>query len=131
MPEQVAPDVVQDRYTRLVEVVNEIAWQENQKLEGRQVEVLIAQGEGRKDNRTERLSGRAQDNRLVHVAACDARPGDIVTATVTYAAPHHLVADDVVSIRRTPAGDLSEAPVPGILLGMPPMPRSTTPKDAR
>src|SRR5690606_32816611 len=35
------------------------------------------------------------------------RPGDFVTTTITYGAPHHLVADGpVLGIRRTRAGDL-------------------------
>ncbi len=119
MPDQVDPVVVGDRYQRLVTVVNEIAWQENLGLVGAEVEVLVARGEGKKDQHTQRLSGRARDNRLVHLAHCDARPGDVVTARVTYAAPHHLVADDIVDIRRTRAGDASADPVPGVSLGMP------------
>ena len=49
------------------------------------------------------------------------RPGDIVTAEITYAAPHHLVADRVLALRRTRAGDVSDrSPEPaGVLLGMP------------
>ena len=54
------------------------------------------------------------------------RPGDVVTVEVTYAAPHHLVADGAFGgVRRTRAGDAWEArqggtPVPaGVLLGMP------------
>jgi tRNA-2-methylthio-N6-dimethylallyladenosine synthase len=52
------------------------------------------------------------------------RPGDVVTTTITYAAPHHLVADtDVLTHRRTRAGDRSEAgaalKTPGVGLGMP------------
>ena len=103
LPDQIDPGVVQDRYTRLVELVNEIAWEENRMLEGSEVEVLVAQGEGRKDEATARVSGRARDNRLVHVAVPEGEspsPGDLVTARVTYAAPHHLVADDVLSIDR-------------------------------
>ena len=127
MPDQVAKEIVQERYERLVDLVNEIAWQENQRQEGRVLDVLIAEGEGRKDDRTARLSGRAPDNRLVHVAVDESvgvpRPGDIVTAEVTYAAPHHLVADKVVALRRTRAGDAGEqaatASAPGVLLGMP------------
>ena len=122
MPDQVEPEVVTDRYQRLVALVNDIAWQENQRQVGSEVEVLIAQGEGKKDERTERMSGRARDNRLVHVARCDARPGDVVTARVTYAAPHHLVADDVLAIRPTRAGDVGVAPPAGVSLGMPAMP---------
>ena len=127
MPDQVPHEVVQERYLRLVDLVNEISWAENQRLEGRVVEVLVAEGEGRKDDRTERLSGRAPDNRLVHVAVDEAigvpRPGDMVTAEITYAAPHHLVADRVLGLRRTPAGDAAERrraeSSPGVLLGMP------------
>lgn len=33
----------------------------------------------------------------------------MVTVEVTYAAPHHLVADKVLSVRRTRAGDAWEA----------------------
>jgi tRNA-2-methylthio-N6-dimethylallyladenosine synthase len=107
---QVPKAVVQERYERLVEVVEDVAWAENKALVGSSVEVLVALGEGRKDAATGRVSGRARDNRLVHVAMpTDAeapRPGDMVTTTVTYAAPHHLVADSgVVDVRGTPAGD--------------------------
>jgi tRNA-2-methylthio-N6-dimethylallyladenosine synthase len=127
MDDQVPKAVVQERYERLVERVNDIAWQQNRTMEGRVLEVLVAEGEGRKDEQTERLSGRAPDNRLVHVAVDPSvgvpRPGDMVTAEVTYAAPHHLVADRVLAVRRTRAGDASEraraaGPV-GVPLGMP------------
>ena len=43
-------------------------WPENEAFAGREVEVLVAEGEGRKDGATHRLSGRARDNRLVHFA---------------------------------------------------------------
>lgn len=116
LPDQVPPEVVKDRYERLVALVNEISWAENQRLEGRTLELMVAEGEGRKDAATHRLSGRARDNRLVHFSPLDAdgnvvevRPGDMVEAEVTYAAPHHLVADGpVVSVRRTRAGDAWE-----------------------
>ena len=87
----------------------------NQALVGTEVEVLVAAGEGRKDEGSGRLTGRARDGRLVHFAPRGAidraiRPGDVVTTTITYAAPHHLVADtDVLTHRRTRAGDRSEA----------------------
>jgi tRNA-2-methylthio-N6-dimethylallyladenosine synthase len=122
MPDQVPREVVSERYRRLVALADDVAWTANREWVGRRVEVLIAEGEGRKDDRTQRLSGRAEDNRLVHVAAVDARPGDVVTAEVTYAAPHHLVADRVDGVRRTRAGDAwqarAAAPV-GVALGMP------------
>jgi len=113
MDQQVPKEVVQERYERLVALVDEIAWDEAKRFVGREVEVLVAEGEGRKDDATARLSGRAADNRLVHVARDPAlgepRPGDLVVAEVTYAAPHHLVADRMLEVRRTRAGDAWEA----------------------
>ena len=121
LPDQVPAEVVKDRYQRLVALVDEVAWTENRALVGRTVELMVAEGEGRKDAATHRLSGRAPDNRLVHFApgpaggagaAADGpvRPGDMVTVRVTRAAPHHLVADDgVLAVRRTRAGDAWEA----------------------
>jgi len=124
MPDQVPPATVADRYQRLVDLVEDVAWTENKRYQGEKVEVLIAEGEGRKDGATHRLSGRSRDNRLVHLAPCDARPGDLADAVVTYAAPHHLVADTVLGVRRTRGGDAhqrrTEIPADtGVLLGMP------------
>ncbi|SCL33249.1 tRNA-i(6)A37 thiotransferase enzyme MiaB [Micromonospora pallida] len=128
MDDQLPKQVVQERYERLIACVEEITWAENKKLVGETVEVLVAVGEGRKDERTGRMSGRARDGRLVHFDAGSLagtiRPGDIVHTTVTYAAPHHLNADgEPVAHRRTRAGDAAEAGrtprTPGVLLGLP------------
>jgi tRNA-2-methylthio-N6-dimethylallyladenosine synthase len=100
--------VVQERYERLLELVNRIALEENQALIGKTVEVLVSNG-GRKDDATLRMSGRGRDNRLVHftVPSGEAapRPGDLVTAVITEAGPYHLIADSGYSMRRTIAGD--------------------------
>ncbi|SDP13105.1 tRNA-i(6)A37 thiotransferase enzyme MiaB [Pedococcus dokdonensis] len=135
MPDQLPKAVVQERYERLLALQEEISWAGNRELEGRDVEVLVATGEGRKDAETHRLSGRARDNRLVHFAVPQGaelpRPGDLVTVGVTYGAPHHLVADAALEggsyvVRRSAGGDawaaLQDAPVPGkpaVSLGMP------------
>jgi tRNA-2-methylthio-N6-dimethylallyladenosine synthase len=163
MDEQVAAGVVAERYQRLVDVVEDVAWSENKRYVGATVEVMVAEGEGRKDDATRRMSGRARDNRLVHFAPCDARPGDpgvvprpgdpgvvprpgdpgvvprpgdpgvvprpgdIVEAVVNYAAPHHLVADTVLGVRRTRGGNVHETrtstpaprPVNSVPLGLP------------
>ena len=140
MPDQVAREVVQDRYLRLVALVDDTAWALNRQLVGGEVEVMFADGEGRKDADTHRMSGRARDNRLVHVAvpedpALRPRPGDIGLCDISYAAPHHLVADGGVrELRRTRGGDAWQArretaPTRGVALGMPavgaPAPRAT------
>ncbi len=112
MPGQVPPDVVAERYGRLTALVAEIAGAENEALIGREVEVLVAEGEGRKDAATHRASGRARDNRLVHFApsGTEPRPGDVVTTVVTEAAPHYLIADGTpLAVRRTRGGDAWQA----------------------
>src|SRR5487761_1605488 len=112
MPGQVPKEVVQERYDRLVALVEQIGAEENARQNGSVVEVLVAEGEGRKDAATHRLSGRARDNRLVHFAPHGSapRPGDVVTTRVTSTAPHYLRADDApLSVRRTRAGDAWEA----------------------
>ncbi len=126
LPDQLPKQVVQERYDRLVTLVNELAWEENKLQVGRTVELLVAAGEGRKDAETHRLTGRARDGRLVHFTPGDAaiRPGDVVETVITYAAPHNLIADDpILSHRRTKAGDRSEAGIKpktaGVTLGLP------------
>jgi tRNA-2-methylthio-N6-dimethylallyladenosine synthase len=112
MDGQVPAQVVQERYERLVALVEETTHAENRKLTGAAVEVLVAEGEGRKDAATHRMSGRARDNRLVHFAPHESapRPGDIVAVTITQAAPHYLLSDTPPrSVRRTRAGDAWEA----------------------
>jgi len=120
---QIPKAVVQERYERLAAAQERISIEENEALVGRTVEVLIAEETGRKDGASHRLSGRAADNRLVHLAlpperanrlglqqvevgdprlADDLdpglpRPGDLVTVAVTHGAPHHLVADSAAT----------------------------------
>ncbi|UBV18494.1 tRNA (N6-isopentenyl adenosine(37)-C2)-methylthiotransferase MiaB [Mycolicibacterium fortuitum] len=127
MPDQLPKAVVTERYQRLIELQERISLEENQAQIGRPVELLVATGEGRKDASTARMSGRARDGRLVHFTpgaeAERIRPGDVVTTTVTGAAPHHLIADaPLATHRRTRAGDAHEAgqrPRTGVGLGLP------------
>ncbi len=130
LPDQVPAEVVTERYQRLKAVVDASALRGNREQVGRTVEVLVAAGEGRKDGATHRLSGRARDGRLVHFSPTGpsvdrtVRAGDLVTAVITPAAPHHLVADgQLTGHRRTRAGDRyaqGQAPrTAGVGLGMP------------
>ncbi len=127
MEDQVPKEVVQERYERLVALQDRITFEENRTREGKVVEVLVAEGEGDRDAETHRLSGRSRDHRLVHLAlpsdlpeAQRPRPGDMVTTTITRAAPFYLLADSALeaplarltpeqfSVRRTRSGDLWE-----------------------
>ena len=125
LDDQLPKAVVQERYDRLVELQEQIALEGNRAQIGRTAELLVAAGEGRKDVRTARMSGRARDGRLVHFLPGEAgrvRPGDVVTTVVTGAAPHHLIADGpALTHRRTRAGDAHAAGQRprGVGLGMP------------
>ncbi|WP_424310201.1 tRNA (N6-isopentenyl adenosine(37)-C2)-methylthiotransferase MiaB [Gordonia sp. (in: high G+C Gram-positive bacteria)] len=129
MADQVPPEVVTERYQRLIALQERICLEGNTALIGTEAELLVAAAEGRKNAETGRMSGRARDGRLVHFRADEAariRPGDVVTVTITEAAPHHLIADGgVLTHRRTRAGDAHEAGITpttgpvGVGLGMP------------
>ncbi len=112
MADQVPKVIVQERYERLADLQERISGEENAKLVGRPVEVLVASGEGRRDDRHDRLSGRAKDNRLVHFDVPAGgelpRPGDVVSVVVTRATPHFLIAapeGPSLPVRPTRAGD--------------------------
>jgi tRNA-2-methylthio-N6-dimethylallyladenosine synthase len=176
MEGQLPKKVVQERFERLLALQERIGGEEAAAQVGRTLEVLVSEGSGKKDGASHRLSGRAPDNRLVHLALPDdvahdvlagglaeqpasladprladaaaldprlPRPGDMVTAEVTRAAPHHLIADSALvggtfSVRRTRSGDAwaarektrlgggddehghgSPAPAGPVVLGMP------------
>jgi tRNA-2-methylthio-N6-dimethylallyladenosine synthase len=112
LPDQVPKHIVQERYERLAALQDEISWEENTALVGREVAVLVG-AEARKDAATHRLSGRSEDSRLVHFELPPhsevPRPGDVVTVTITDAKPFYLLADSLerapLRIRRTRAGD--------------------------
>jgi len=116
MAGQVPKEIVQERYDRLIALQERITLEENERLVGRTVEVMATESEGRKSAATNRLSGRAEDARLVHfevpAGSERPRPGDIVSVEVTHAAPHHLIADSIdgapLRIRRTRSGDAWE-----------------------
>jgi len=112
LPDQLPKEVVQERYDRLIALQDRISTEENAKQVGRTLELLVTTGDGRKDSETHRMSGRAQDSRLVHFDVPEGsevpRPGDFVTVTVTKAAPFHLIAESdgsPLQIRRSRAGD--------------------------
>ncbi|MGY4101740.1 tRNA (N6-isopentenyl adenosine(37)-C2)-methylthiotransferase MiaB [Nocardia sp. R16R-3T] len=130
MPDQLPKAVVQQRYDRLIALQEEISLDANKALIGTEVELLVAEGAGKKNAATARMSGRARDGRLVHFrpegAAAKIRPGDIITVDITDAAPHHLIADaPVKTLRRTRAGDAHERGITpktdpiGVGLGLP------------
>src|SRR5699024_665072 len=95
MPDQIPKAVVQERYERLIALQERIQAEDNKALVGTTQELLVQETGGRKDAQRHRMSGRARDGRLVHFDPSahvgeHIRPGDLVTTSVTAAAPHHL-----------------------------------------
>ncbi len=74
MDEQLPKEVVQERFERLQALQERIAGEESARQVGRTIDVLVGEGAGRKDGATHRVTGRAPDNRLVHLAL----PTDVV-----------------------------------------------------
>ena len=115
MENQVPKEVVQERYERLTALQDRISREENERLIGTQVEVMVSAATGRKSGETHRLSGRSKDQRLVHFSvpagAESPRPGDLVTLTITEAAAFHVISDPASAspadyfVRRSRAGD--------------------------
>ena len=95
--EQVPHDVVQDRFERLVALQERITEENLKTFEGRDVEVMVTGASGKKDAATHRVTGREKTGVLVHVGVPEGESmpqvGDFVTATVTHAGRHNLIAD--------------------------------------
>ena len=121
MPNQVAEEIVGERYTRLHEHQQKISLAVNQSAIGSVHRALVSEVEGRRDEAQSRMTGKTEDFRLVHFSAdTDARPGDIVDVKITEASAHYLLAD-AISVTRTRGGDAHQAPTApaSTTLGMP------------
>jgi tRNA-2-methylthio-N6-dimethylallyladenosine synthase len=126
MPDQIADDVMAQRYNQLHKIQQEISKSENEKLIGKDIELLVSGHEGRHDIDQNRMNGRSTDFRLTHFdnSANLARPGDLVKVKVVEAFANHIVASAPISVTRTRGGDaherwMAEKGDKKILLGIP------------
>jgi tRNA-2-methylthio-N6-dimethylallyladenosine synthase len=126
MPNQIADDVMADRYNQLHKIQQEISKSENEKLIGKDIELLVSGHEGRHDIDQNRMNGRSADFRLTHFdnSAATARPGDLVKVKVVEAFANHIVASAPISVTKTRGGDahaswMAEKGDKKILLGIP------------
>jgi tRNA-2-methylthio-N6-dimethylallyladenosine synthase len=108
----VDPDVIADRFDRLVKVVERSALRRNQGRVGRTEEVLV-EGPSRRDPAV--LTGRTRQGKPVHfspnrddAAGSGIGPGAFCDVEVTGAAPHHLVGNLV----RLTAGTVHRRRIP-------------------
>ncbi len=111
MPDQVPPEVVRERFARLLALQERISLEGNQALLGHQVELLVEAAASKSD--PTRSSGRTSSNKLCHFLARDGvAPGDFVTVRVEGAAPHHLVGGPVLAHRPRLTGTACKAAPP-------------------
>ena len=124
MPDQISPETVGERYTRLHNHQQGLSLSVNQEAVGKKFKVLVGDYEGRRDEAQARMTGRSEDFRLVHFSnSIDARPGDEVEVSITEASAHYLIGTPG-SVRRTRGGDahaarIAEKKSSATLLGMP------------
>jgi tRNA-2-methylthio-N6-dimethylallyladenosine synthase len=125
MPDQVPPEVVRDRFQRLLQLQERISLEANRALLGTEAELLVERSTSKTD--PTRMSGRTRTNKLCHfpapgllapgdpvAAGVAVAPGDLVTVRVEQAAPHHLVGGPVLAHRRRAlaGGSCASAPAP-------------------
>jgi len=124
MPDQVSPEVIGERYTRLHNHQQAISLSVNQEAVGKNFKVLVGDYEGRRDEAQARMTGRSEDFRLIHFSnSIDARPGDEVEVSITEASAHYLIGTPG-SVRATRGGDaraarIAEKKSSATSLGMP------------
>ena len=105
MENQVAQEVVGERYTRLHEHQQKISLSVNQEAVGSVHRAMVSEVEGRRDGVQARLTGKSEDFRLVHFSdATAARPGDFVDLKITEASAHYLIGE-AVAVHATRGGD--------------------------
>jgi tRNA-2-methylthio-N6-dimethylallyladenosine synthase len=88
--EQVPPEVVRERFDRLVALQEAISLERARAQVGSVVEVLV-EGD---DRRGRSIASRTRTNRIVHLQE-PLSPGTFADARITGAAPHHLIGTAV------------------------------------
>jgi len=125
MENQIPEEIKNQRFQILNRKQQQISAALNQQFVGKEVEILVT---ARDTDKSDRVSGRAADFRLVHSMVPEGvvvRAGDYLRTTITHATPNFLIADGApAEIRKTRGGDVDEArrkeigPIP-LMLGMP------------
>jgi tRNA-2-methylthio-N6-dimethylallyladenosine synthase len=90
MPGQIPEEIKSERFLRLVELQNQITWEENRKLVGKRLEVLV-EGKSKKDNQM--FSGRTRTNKIVNFAALEEMIGSFVSVKIIKALKKSLIGE--------------------------------------
>ncbi|MGI9642589.1 MAG: tRNA (N6-isopentenyl adenosine(37)-C2)-methylthiotransferase MiaB [Acidimicrobiia bacterium] len=92
MENHVAPEVVQQRFERLIELQDAITFENNEHQVGRTEEVLV---EGPSKRNADVATTRTRGNRIVHVPGTW-QPGTMFEVRITRAAPHYLEGERIL-----------------------------------
>ncbi|MDO5717559.1 MAG: tRNA (N6-isopentenyl adenosine(37)-C2)-methylthiotransferase MiaB [Tissierellia bacterium] len=80
MKDQVDEDIKSRRFQQILDLVNDICYENNSEYLGRIEKVLI---EGKSKNDPDKLTGRTESNKIVHLNADDSIIGSIVDVEIT------------------------------------------------
>jgi len=103
MPNQVSLEKMTYRYEQLHRIQQEISKEENSKLVGTNVELLVSSNEGKHDLDLNHMNGRSKDFRLTHFDNSEktARPGELVEVKVVETFANHIVASKPITVTKT------------------------------
>jgi tRNA-2-methylthio-N6-dimethylallyladenosine synthase len=93
LPEQLPTAVKEERLSRLLQCVNEMAARRYQALVGRRLEVLV---EGPSKKNAERMSGRTRCNRIVVFDGAPRHRGQVMALRITRAGSFTLYGDPAI-----------------------------------
>ena len=95
LEQSVPPDVVKDRFNRLVEVQNKNSFDNNKRMVGRNISVYV-EGLSKKNNN--RLAARTISNKLVHLKGEDSLIGQYVNVEIEEAFSWFLVGKGIRAV---------------------------------
>lgn len=93
LPDQLPPETIEERHSRLLAVVNEIAAQRLQPFLGKQIEVLV---EGASRKNAARLEGRSRCNRIVVFEGAERHRGQLMDVRIERASTFTLYGDPAI-----------------------------------
>ncbi len=93
MPDQVTPAVREERHSRALNLVNEIAAKRYQKLVGKLVQILV---EGPSKRNADRMMGRTRCNRIVVFDGSERHRGQVMDLRVVRTGSFTLYGDPAV-----------------------------------
>jgi tRNA-2-methylthio-N6-dimethylallyladenosine synthase len=93
MPEQLPPEVIEERHARLFEVINEVGREKHRAFVGRTVQILV---EGPSKRNDARLTGRTRCNKIVVFEGAERHRNQLLDLRITRASNFTLYGDPAI-----------------------------------